>query len=315
MFYRRLVAGTFSTTLKWALWVSIGSVLIYTIALSIFMFNMCYPLEADWMQYDPTYPRTYRCQSQSSLDGSAVAGGVLSVITDFISVTLPAILLYNIRLTKRQRLGMMFVFGLGYLYAPAPSTRVKTNTRPSTVVAGILRTIYLAQLQRSSDDDKTWIGFNTVAAGIAEGNIGIVCACAPSLHHYFKHFFGSATSTFSSRADGSAGLPSFVARSTASRSHAEPSAPRTPKAGSNGKWESMDEYDLDEEARPVSEAYESLPKGGGAEEHAVERPAAVFSHNPSQFRTLEQRMGEPRSFLHGPTDDEEDDSVHYSKGW
>jgi hypothetical protein len=48
--------------------------------------------------------------------------------------------------------------------------------------------------------------------------------------------------------------------------------------------------------------------------YAVVKPAAVFSHNPSQFRTPEQRMGEPRSFLHEATDDE-GDSVHYSERW
>ena len=79
------------------------------------MLNMCYPMESNWMQYDPTYTRSYHCQRQSSQDGSSVAGGVLSIITDFVSVTLPAILVFNVRLTKRQRLGLIFVFGLGYL--------------------------------------------------------------------------------------------------------------------------------------------------------------------------------------------------------
>jgi hypothetical protein len=115
LFYRRLVAGTFSPVLKWALWASIAFVALYSLGLGIFMFNMCYPIEANWLQYDPTYTRSYHCQKQSLLDGSALAGGTLSIITDFISVTLPAILLLNVRLTRRQRLGLVLVFGLGYL--------------------------------------------------------------------------------------------------------------------------------------------------------------------------------------------------------
>ena len=37
--------------------------------------------------------------------------------------------------------------------------------------------------------DKTWLGFNTFVAGIAEGNIGIVCACIPSLKRFFGQWF------------------------------------------------------------------------------------------------------------------------------
>jgi hypothetical protein len=115
MFYRRLVAGTFSPMLKWALWSAIAFVIVYSTGLGIFMLNMCYPVQANWKQYDPTYTRDYHCQKQSILDGSSMFGGALSIITDFISVTLPAVLLYNVRLTQRQRIGMMAVFGLGYL--------------------------------------------------------------------------------------------------------------------------------------------------------------------------------------------------------
>jgi hypothetical protein len=61
MFYRRLVAGTFSPALKWALWVSIAFVALYSTGLAIFMLNMCYPVEANWKMYDPTWGRSYRC--------------------------------------------------------------------------------------------------------------------------------------------------------------------------------------------------------------------------------------------------------------
>jgi hypothetical protein len=71
----------------------------------------------------------------------------------------------------------------------------------------------------------------------------------------------------------------------------------------------------DDETEPV-EAYEWQQKSrfSDSKSDSTARPAAVFSHNPSKFRTLEQRMGEPRSFLHGATDDE-DDSVYYSERW
>jgi hypothetical protein len=62
------------------------------------------------------------------------------------------------------------------------------------VIAGIVRTVYLSQVQ-SSNFDKTWLGFNVFAAGIAEGNVAIVCACAPSLKSCFRGFFHDAMSS------------------------------------------------------------------------------------------------------------------------
>jgi hypothetical protein len=187
------------------------------------------------------------------------------------------------------------------------------------VIAGILRTIYLAQMQRSSDDDKTWIGFNTVVAGIAEGNIGIVCACAPSLHHVFKRFFGAVTTIVGSSSSGQ--YPSFVSPFGGSRSrsragHQLPSTSSRTGEMTNGNGSGKQASGDEGPAQSVVEAYEWQQKGGWVSDGsgASEKVAPVFSHSPSRFRTLEQRMGEPRSFLHGATDDEEE-SVHYSEGW
>jgi hypothetical protein len=115
LFYRRLVARTFSKKLKWAIWIAIGIVAVYPVALALNMLNMCYPLKAEWEAVYPDYTAHYICQSEKALDSTAIAGGILSVVTDFYSVTLPATLVFNIRITGRQRLGLFVIFGLGYL--------------------------------------------------------------------------------------------------------------------------------------------------------------------------------------------------------
>lgn len=58
----------------------------------------------------------------------------------------------------------------------------------SAVIAGIVRTIYLREAS-GSNPDKTWMAFNVMVAGTVEGNIGIVCACAPSLRSIYRSFF------------------------------------------------------------------------------------------------------------------------------
>jgi hypothetical protein len=37
--------------------------------------------------------------------------------------------------------------------------------------------------------DKTWVAFNGYVAGLAEANLGFICACAPSLNRLFGRFF------------------------------------------------------------------------------------------------------------------------------
>jgi hypothetical protein len=58
----------------------------------------------------------------------------------------------------------------------------------SIVVAGIVRTIYL-NLATGPKPDKSWNIFSVWAASLAEANLGIMCACAPSLKSVFGKFF------------------------------------------------------------------------------------------------------------------------------
>jgi hypothetical protein len=64
----------------------------------------------------------------------------------------------------------------------------------SVVVAGIVRTVYLAKIE-SDDIDKTWNSFNLFVAGMAEGDLAIICASAPSLKSCFRNFFNDHFTT------------------------------------------------------------------------------------------------------------------------
>jgi hypothetical protein len=80
----------------------------------------------------------------------------------------------------------------------------------SVVIAGIVRTIFLCQVD-SSNPDKTWLGFTVIAAGTIEGNLAIICACAPSLRSCFRNFFRDNFSTESSNTVGfEYGGPKFM---------------------------------------------------------------------------------------------------------
>ena len=120
LFYRRLVQNAFSTPLRLAIWAAIGFVVVYTVIFTIFLITECYPLDALWNQLNPNYTEKYRCTSTNTqiLQGR-ISGGFM-VFTDFYSVTLPAILIFRISMTQRQRIALIVIFGVGYLYVATP---------------------------------------------------------------------------------------------------------------------------------------------------------------------------------------------------
>lgn len=115
LFYRRLVAGTYSTTYKWILWCSIGFVVIYTITFFAVIYASCIPIEALWRKYDPTYTTPYRCTSPGQAYSLSIVIGALSVVSDLYSVLLPTLLLFSLSISVRQKVGLMFIFGAGFL--------------------------------------------------------------------------------------------------------------------------------------------------------------------------------------------------------
>jgi len=181
LFYRRLVKNTFSRPLILAIWVAIGFVVVYSIVFLTFLLTSCYPLVATWKKLDPNYKHPYHCQSPDLSVTTVRISGALMVFTDFYSVTLPAVLVFRLRMGWRQRFALIIIFGIGYV----------------VVGAGIVRTVYFAKMQDNSYIDKTWIGFNVYVSGIAEGNIGIVCACAPSLRRWARSLLKDDTAASS----------------------------------------------------------------------------------------------------------------------
>lgn len=117
MFYRRLVEGTLSRLFKFAVWAAMAVVVLITICFPIALVTTCSPIEAAWMQHDGYWlaTHTFHCHSTAKQVAVAKLAGSLSVITDFYSVMLPAMLLLKIKINMRQKIGLLFIFGMGYM--------------------------------------------------------------------------------------------------------------------------------------------------------------------------------------------------------
>jgi hypothetical protein len=119
MFYRRLIAGTYSKKFKWALWFGMAFALTTSIVPTGLLLRSCTPFEAIWLQWDLVwvYKNAYKFHCQKAHVTLLVSqlAGAWSVVSDFYSVLLPSLLLMRMRLNKRQRIALFFVFGLGYM--------------------------------------------------------------------------------------------------------------------------------------------------------------------------------------------------------
>jgi hypothetical protein len=116
LFYRRLAAGTVTSTFLYCVYASIAFVVLYFIVFLTNLFVGCRPLNAYWNQVDLAWSATnqgkYHCYDEA-LD--IVMAGIFSVIQDFIACGLPTILLWKTRVPKRQKIALGVVFGVGFL--------------------------------------------------------------------------------------------------------------------------------------------------------------------------------------------------------
>ncbi|KAF1983648.1 hypothetical protein K402DRAFT_338074, partial [Aulographum hederae CBS 113979] len=173
LLYRRLVAGTCGKKFKWSLWAAMGFVVACTVAFIPTLIFNCNPVQAHWLRFDIMYRGDYKCAPRELERDLTVVSAAFSVVTDFYSVILPARLLSKLQVPRRQKVGLYVIFGLGLL----------------VVGAGCARTYYLYRAFDPMSSNLTYWGFNAYIVAIAEANLGIICACAPSLRTVFSRFF------------------------------------------------------------------------------------------------------------------------------
>jgi len=169
LFYRRLVVGTLARRWKLAIYFALAFHAAYLVAITLGYVLICRPLQAYWMSYDYNWHQSYTCAPAGGLNPVI---GVLSVLSDVYAVALPFIILhyYTLDVPRKQKIGLNIIFALGLLVAGA----------------GVGRTYYLIKLGNTYDT--SWAGYDLLVWTIVELQLGIICACAPSLRAFFRRY-------------------------------------------------------------------------------------------------------------------------------
>ena len=89
-----------------------AEVILYKIVYILIMCTSCFPLQARWQKADPAWrsSHAYACHTSDALN--IVAGSTMSAVEDLVLAILPIILVWNLQLPIRTKIGIWFLFSL-----------------------------------------------------------------------------------------------------------------------------------------------------------------------------------------------------------
>ncbi|KAL9583682.1 MAG: hypothetical protein Q9212_002569 [Teloschistes hypoglaucus] len=161
-FYKRLTTGgIYKLWYKWCIVGGIAFQVLMLIAFFIVAVNACKPLSAFWTPL-ATYP--YECIDEGNY---MLSFGILTIFLDFAILLLPIPLVMGLQLSRKQRIAVCTLFGLGFIVC----------------IAGIVQVYYIDVALRKSYDE-TWDGWPLWVASAVEVDLGILCVSIPAIRPF-----------------------------------------------------------------------------------------------------------------------------------
>lgn len=203
LFYRRLSSRAISTTFRWITWITIGFIATYSIVFILVPIFGCNPISAFWDQVDVVkvlQEYRYTCFNEGA---DVLAASIISAVQDLATAVLPTFLYWKLQLPIRQKLALFGIFAIGY----------------GVVAVGTIR-LYFSWRVFFDTYDETWIGWDNWLWSMLELHIGAMCANAPALKVFFKHFLQieNITRRTKSRSHQNGSKPNSQQNTTSSKS-------------------------------------------------------------------------------------------------
>lgn len=161
-------------TVQWGVrrvcWTLLALTSLYNIATFFAATFTCWPVKAFW---DASVTGA-RCIDRTSL---WFTNSAIGIVIDLALIITPIPALKSLNLPKKQKIALILVFAVGSF----------------AVVTSILRLYSLYVVTHS--DDITWDNANTAIWSAVEVNVGVICACLPTLKPLFIRVFPSLMTT------------------------------------------------------------------------------------------------------------------------
>jgi hypothetical protein len=127
-FYRRIADRLTNQFIYWV-WGTILFCIVYGILFTMLITFTCTPVKGFFRYFDIMWrlKNELTCRNEGAI---LVSCAIISSVQDFIICMLPVALIWNLKISNRQKLGLCGIFGMGLI----------------TCICGILRTYYATYL-------------------------------------------------------------------------------------------------------------------------------------------------------------------------
>ncbi|KAL8689065.1 MAG: hypothetical protein Q9218_005173 [Villophora microphyllina] len=161
-FYKRLTTGgIYKLWYKWCIVGGIAFQVLMLIAFFISAVLACQPLSAFW---EPLAAYPHHCIDEGNY---MLSFGIITIFLDFAILLLPIPLVMGLQLSRKQRIAVLTLFGLGFIVC----------------IAGIVQVYYIDKALRKSYDE-TWDGWPLWVASAVEVDLGILCVSIPAIRPF-----------------------------------------------------------------------------------------------------------------------------------
>ncbi|KAL8915510.1 MAG: hypothetical protein Q9171_000075 [Xanthocarpia ochracea] len=135
------------------------------IPLTFLVIFQCSPISKYWRN---PLDGPGRCFSKATVETIIIIQGISSIVSDFIFAGFPIILLWNVQLSKRTKVGLCLLMGLGVITGGICIGR--------TALSGQIKSM-----------DVSWAGVPNALARVFEINLGIIAACMPIMKPFVRY--------------------------------------------------------------------------------------------------------------------------------
>jgi hypothetical protein len=158
------------------------------------------PVSSYWNPFDPTR----KCVDEKVF---LLAAAAINIICDVFVFVLPLPWLAKLQMPRKQRYGVIVLFGLGLMFV-LPPLRVRLCTNNSSVcVAGTLRIWYITVYFGSYDI--FYNGAVLSALAVVECDVGIICGSLPTIRQLVAQVFPKVLDTSKDNTSHVPGSQSF----------------------------------------------------------------------------------------------------------
>ena len=212
--------------------------ILSNVTLSLLYILQCIPVDAAW---DKQKKKTAKCFSKGQVQRIIISQAcmfrpnqkivysyvqqfkvrltghpVIAIISDFLLATFPIFILYTVQIKLRQKILLCALMGLGVITASCCIVRTVLNWQ----------TVHF---------DQTWVGIDNFMWRAVEVNLGIACACIPTLLPLYR-LLRDKIATLSSKQDSKSSIFSRLRRNLGPRTDDNTDRKHlSPYAGENGK--------------------------------------------------------------------------------